>query len=73
MNIDDCIEVFTGMIDAIFKQKHKIPFKLFSGEVRPRCDIATLKRYIQNAIRGAAFDQQAKLREGRKTRASEAF
>jgi hypothetical protein len=73
MNIGDCIEVFTGMIDAIFKQKHKIPFKLFSGEVRPRCDTATLKRCISKCDQRRCLDQQAKLREGRKTRASKAF
>lgn len=44
INIDECIDAFTGMMDEIFKQKAKIPLKLFSGGVKPRYDSVTLER-----------------------------
>lgn len=63
MNVDDCIEAFTGMMDEIFQQKHKIPFKLFSGQVQPRYDSAILEKCIKVVIKNAGFDPEAKLRE----------
>jgi calcium-independent phospholipase A2-gamma len=63
MNIDDCIEAFTEMMDEIFKQKAKIPFKLFSGEVKPRYDSATLERCIRKVVTEAGLPPDAKLRD----------
>ena len=62
MNIDDCIEAFTEMMDEIFKQKAKIPFKLFSGKVKPRYNSATLERCIRKVITNAGLPSDAKLR-----------
>jgi calcium-independent phospholipase A2-gamma len=68
MNIDDCIEAFTGMMDAIFQQKHKLPFKLFSGQVQPRFDSEILEKCIKVVIKKAGFDSEAKLRETKDSR-----
>lgn len=63
MNIDDCIDAFTGMMDEIFKQKAKIPLKLFSGGVKPRYDSVTLERCIKKVITNAGLPPDAKLRD----------
>ena len=63
MNIDDCIEAFTEMMDEIFKQKAKIPFKLFSGKVKPRYDSATLERCIKKVVTNTGLPPDAKLRD----------
>jgi calcium-independent phospholipase A2-gamma len=67
MNIDDCIDAFTGMMDDIFKQKHKLPFKVFTGQVQPRYDSAILEKCIKSVIREAGFEPDAKLREPKKS------
>jgi hypothetical protein len=50
MNIDGCINAYTGMMDDIFKLKHKLLFKLFTGQVQPRFDSAILEKCIKKVI-----------------------
>jgi calcium-independent phospholipase A2-gamma len=62
MNIDDCIDAFTGMMDEIFHRKHKLPFML-SGNVRGRYSSETLEKCIKQAITDAGFPPDTKLRD----------
>jgi calcium-independent phospholipase A2-gamma len=62
MNIDDCIESFTRMMDKTFEQRHRLPFKLFGGQVQPRYDTDVLEKSIKIVIHSAGFDPDEKLR-----------
>ena len=67
MNIDDCIDAFTGMMDEVFERKNHLPFNLFSGNVQERYSSSTLTRCIQDIIRKAGFSPDAKLREPKRS------
>lgn len=62
MNIDDCIDAFTGMMDEIFKRKHRVPFNI-TGKIRPRYDTDILEKCIKQVIKDAGFEPDARLRE----------
>jgi hypothetical protein len=61
MNIDDCIDAFSEMMDEIFHQKHILPFRL-SGNVRERYSSDILEKCIKKVIKDAGFSPDAKLR-----------
>ena len=62
MTVDDCIDAFTGMMDAVFQKKHTIPFKLFSRNIQSRFDTDTLKEKIKEVIEKAGYHREELMR-----------
>lgn len=68
MTVDECIDAFTEMMDAIFVKKHAVPFKLFGGAVRPRFDTATLEESIKRVIEDAGYNREERMRAPKRSR-----
>ena len=68
MTVDECIEAFTGIMDAVFTKKHTIPFNIFSGQVVPRFDTAILEDSIKNTIEGAGYHREERMRGPKRSR-----
>lgn len=63
MTIQECIDAFTSMMDAIFKQKHTLPFRWYDGKVQARYDTAALENSIKAVIQKYGH-ADAKMRGG---------
>jgi patatin-like phospholipase/acyl hydrolase len=64
MSVDQCIEAYTGMMDAIFdpKDKKKLPFKIRNGKVQPQYKTKHMEQAIKQVMSNAGWTSDDRFR-----------
>jgi hypothetical protein len=65
MDVDDCIEAYTKLAEAVFSQKKsRLPFNL-KGKVKAQFDSSTLEKAIRETINRSSISETDLFNDGK--------